>query len=114
MNLGFDSKCADLADHFLQDEPAEIVRKRNDLAQAIQDAVEDWFEVEHSSGAEMITVEQLRELTALQAEDAGLWDTDFVSIHEAYKQQGLRYLTRAIEGGWTFEQARDAIKEMQP
>jgi len=48
MNLGFDSKCADLADHFLQDEPAEIVRKRNDLAQAIQDAVEDWFEVEHS------------------------------------------------------------------
>jgi len=48
MNLGFDSKCADLADHFLRDEPAEIVRKRNDLAQAIQDAVEDWFKVEHS------------------------------------------------------------------
>lgn len=62
----------------------------------------------------MITVEQLRELVALQAEDPGLWDTFGVRIETAYVQQGLRYLTHAIEGSWTFEQARDAIKEMQP
>ena len=46
MKRMFDSKCLDLADYFLQGQPAETVRKRNDLASAIQDAVEDWFSVE--------------------------------------------------------------------
>lgn len=62
----------------------------------------------------MITIEQLRELTALQAEDVALWDTFGVSVETAYVQQGLRWLTNAIEGDWTFEQARDAIKDLQP
>lgn len=61
----------------------------------------------------MVTIEQLRELTALQAEDDTLWH-DAVRVETAYIQQGLRYLTRAIEGEWTFEQARDAIQEMMP
>jgi len=61
----------------------------------------------------MITIEQLRELVALQAEDEGLWPP-FVHIETAYVQQGLRWLHRAIEGEWTFDQARAGIKEMQP
>jgi len=59
------------------------------------------------------TVEQLRELTALQAQDDMLW-IDPPDIATGYIQQGLRYLTRAIEGEWTFEEARDAIREMMP
>ena len=61
----------------------------------------------------MSTLEQLRELTALQAEDDALW-LDARTVTEAYTQQALRYLTRAIEGEWTFEAARDAIREMMP
>lgn len=61
-----------------------------------------------------VTIHQLRELTALQAMDDCLWDACGISIGEAYIQQGLRYLTRAIEGEWSFEAARAAIKEMQP
>lgn len=60
------------------------------------------------------TLEQLRELTAMQAEDDTLWDACGATVGEAYIQQGLRFLTRAIEGEWTFEQAREAIKEMMP
>jgi hypothetical protein len=60
-----------------------------------------------------ITIDQLRELTALQAEDACLWD-HAPTIGEAYTQQALRYLTRAIDGEWTFEQAKEAIREMMP
>lgn len=60
-----------------------------------------------------ITIKQLRLLVAMQAEDEALWATG-VHIETAYVQQGLRWLTHAIEGEWTFEQARDAIKEMQP
>jgi hypothetical protein len=59
------------------------------------------------------TVEQLRELTALQAEDDALW-AQATHIDTAYTQQALRYLTMAIEGEWTFEQARSAIAEMMP
>jgi len=62
----------------------------------------------------VISLEQLRELVALQAADEALWCTDRIHIETAYVQQGLRWLTNAIEGTWTFEQARDAIKEMQP
>jgi hypothetical protein len=48
-----------------------------------------------------ITIAQLRELTALHVETA-------------YATQALRYLTRAIEGEWTYAQAREAIQEMMP
>lgn len=58
----------------------------------------------------MITLEQLRELVALQAEDEGLW-APARYIETGYAQQCLRYLTRAIEGEWTFDQAREAIKD---
>jgi hypothetical protein len=61
----------------------------------------------------MITVGQLRELVALQAEDEALWSHG-VHIETAYVQQGLQWLTHAIEGSCSFEQCRDAIKEMQP
>jgi len=57
--------------------------------------------------------DHLRELVSLQATDEMLWATG-VHIETAYAQQALRYLTRAIEGEWTFEVARDAIKEMMP
>lgn len=46
--MSYDSECLKLADHFLQDSPPEISRKRNDLAQTIQGAVEDWFFAEES------------------------------------------------------------------
>lgn len=61
----------------------------------------------------MANVEQLRQLVAIQAEDETLW-SPATRIDTAYIQQALRYLTRAIEGEWTFEQARDAIREMMP
>jgi hypothetical protein len=61
----------------------------------------------------VITLDQIKELTALQAEDDMLWGpAEYVMT--AYTQQALRYLTLAIEGEWTFEQARDAIREMMP
>jgi hypothetical protein len=60
-----------------------------------------------------MTIEQLRELVAIQAEDDALW-SQADRIETAYTQQALRYLTRAIEGEWTFEEARDAIREMMP
>lgn len=59
------------------------------------------------------TIAQLRALVALQATDVCLW-APANSVEEAYAQQALRYLTRAIEGEWTFMQARDAIQEMMP
>jgi hypothetical protein len=61
----------------------------------------------------MATIEQLRELVALQAEDDALW-APAARIDTAYTQQALRYLTRAIEGEWSFEEAREAIREMMP
>lgn len=60
-----------------------------------------------------ITIDQLRELTALQAEDEGLW-APARHIETGYAQQALRYITRAIEGEWTFEEAREAIKDCLP
>jgi hypothetical protein len=59
------------------------------------------------------TIEQLRELTALQAEDEALW-APAARIETAYAQQALRYLTLAIEGSLTFELAKEAIQEMMP
>ena len=58
----------------------------------------------------MITLDQIRELVALQAEDEALW-APATHIETGYTQQCLRYLTRAIEGEWTFEETRDAIKD---
>jgi hypothetical protein len=61
----------------------------------------------------VITIEQLRELVALQAEDEALWVVG-VHIETAYVQQGLRYLTRAIEGEWTFEHAKAVLEDLRP
>lgn len=60
-----------------------------------------------------ITVEQLRELVAIQAEDEVLW-APANSIETAYTQQALLNLTRAIEGEWDFEFAKNAIREIMP
>ena len=59
------------------------------------------------------TLEQLRDLTEIQAEDDALW-LKASSIETAYVQQALRYLTKAIEGEWSYEQAKAAIQEMMP
>ena len=58
----------------------------------------------------MITVEQIRELVALQAEDEALW-APAVKIETGYVQQCLRYLTRAIEGEWSYEETKIAIQD---
>ncbi len=58
-------------------------------------------------------ISQLRELVAIQAEDEVLW-SPAARVDTAYTQQALRYLTRAIEGEWSFEEAREAIQEMMP
>jgi len=60
-----------------------------------------------------VTIEQLRELVAIQAEDEALW-APAGRVETAYAQQALRFITRSIEGEWTFEQARDAIQDMMP
>lgn len=62
----------------------------------------------------MITIEQLRELVAIQAEDEALWNTEGVRIETAYIQQGLRYLTNAIEGEWTFEHTKAVLEDLRP
>lgn len=42
--LSFDSKCYDLAEHFLEDEPTlNNEDARNELAQEIQETVESWI-----------------------------------------------------------------------
>ena len=48
--MDYDSACYDLAEHVLHEEKAVTEADRKDLAQWIQDAVEDWFfgrETEH-------------------------------------------------------------------
>jgi hypothetical protein len=59
-----------------------------------------------------ITIEQLRLLAGLQAEDEALW-APARHVETAYAQQCLRYLTKAIEGEWTFEETKAAIEEMR-
>ena len=61
-------------------------------------------------GKTLLTIEQLRELVALQAEDEALW-RPATHIETAYAQQCLRYLTHAIEGDWTFDEARAVIQD---
>lgn len=58
-----------------------------------------------------ISIEQLRQLAALQAEDGDLWHIN-ASIETHYVQQALRIITQAIDGDITFEHAREAITEM--
>lgn len=61
----------------------------------------------------MTTIDQLRELTALQAEDEVLWEPA-ARIETAYVQQALRVLTAAIEGQIDFDTAKLAIQDMLP
>lgn len=60
-----------------------------------------------------MTTDELKRLVAIQAGDEALW-APATHIETAYTQQALRYITRAIEGDWTFEEARAAILEMMP
>lgn len=60
-----------------------------------------------------ITLEQVKDLVSLQAEDEALW-APATHIEHAYCQQALRYLARAIEGKWTYEETKAAITEMMP
>jgi hypothetical protein len=50
MNSLYDSKCAELAEYFLADEPASPNNSERvaQLAAAIQAAVEDWFYADSS------------------------------------------------------------------
>ena len=43
MELSYDVKCGELADHFLSDYTNVRKEDREDLASGIQQAVEDWF-----------------------------------------------------------------------
>jgi hypothetical protein len=45
----YDVKCGELAEHFLADHPAPGPRLTKELAQTIQDAIEDWFAYEESA-----------------------------------------------------------------
>jgi hypothetical protein len=60
-----------------------------------------------------IEIEKLRYLVARQAEDEALW-APAQYAETAYTQQALRYLTRAIEGEWSFAEALDKIEGMMP
>lgn len=75
--------------------------------------VETLSSEKRAATGEVRTIERAAKLTALMAEDEGLWG-NAVHIETAYVQQGLRYLTLYIEGDWTYKQAYDALKEMQP
>lgn len=43
--MSFDTQCLELAQYFLQDEP-KLRSMASDLAQHIQSAIEDWFEMQ--------------------------------------------------------------------
>lgn len=45
--MAYDTKCHDLAEVFLKDEPSlQSAHKKRALAQTIQDAIEDWIKWE--------------------------------------------------------------------
>lgn len=47
--MAFDRRCFELAEVFLEDEP--LLRDRvSDLAQRIQEAIEEWIETEKAGG----------------------------------------------------------------
>jgi hypothetical protein len=60
-----------------------------------------------------MTIEQLQQLVAIQAEDDALW-APAKYIDHAYCQQALRFLTKAIEGDWGFDEAKAHILAMMP
>lgn len=60
-----------------------------------------------------LTIEQLRKLVSIQAEDDALW-APATYVETGYTQQALRYLTHAIEGTMSFEEVENAIREMMP
>jgi hypothetical protein len=85
----------------------------NEIEAARTEIWQRWEAASNDALEKGVRLRQLRELVALQAQNEALWCVG-VPIGEAYVQQALRYLHRAIEGEWAFEQAREAIKEMAP
>ena len=53
--MTYDVRSYDLAEHFLQGEPEDIVENRIDLAQDIQRAVEEWF-IDKRSGGDHVPI----------------------------------------------------------
>lgn len=52
--MAYDTKCHDLACHFLEDEPKlNSEHKRSALAQTIQTAIEEWIEWEERNMARL-------------------------------------------------------------
>jgi len=43
----YDSRCFELAEYFLVDEPRRVQERASDLAQHIQDSIENWFDIVH-------------------------------------------------------------------
>lgn len=41
--MAYDFKCYELAEQFLEDIKDPTIYEKDDLAQVIQDAIEDWF-----------------------------------------------------------------------
>jgi len=48
--MSYDQRCFELAEYFLMDEPNVLKEGVSDLAQHIQDAIEDWFEAQKENG----------------------------------------------------------------
>lgn len=53
--MAFDPKCYEVAEHFLPSAASE--RLKDDLAQWVQDAVEDWMRTEHERLAAALSAE---------------------------------------------------------
>jgi hypothetical protein len=51
--MTYDVRCYDLAEHFLQGEPEDVVENRIDLAKDIQRAIEEWFLDKRSGGKDV-------------------------------------------------------------
>jgi hypothetical protein len=47
MFVSYDTRCFELAEYFLIDEP-DFRHKVGDLAQAIQDAIDDWLDAQRA------------------------------------------------------------------
>lgn len=61
--MAYDTKCYDLADAFLADEPTlQSENKKRALAQTIQDAIEDWigWERDHAADGPLPTAAEMR------------------------------------------------------
>lgn len=58
--MGYDSKCLDLAQHFLGCEGDEGDNTQASLAQQIQDAIEDWFRAQERQKEPCLTSAEQR------------------------------------------------------